>query len=1133
LLDGLGNSEQHYEALAVTRARTANQTAGGLLIYVSDVDSRPCWSAGLLPTRTPTQDYAVRFDADAVEIRRQDREIELITTIRVDPNLDGELRSCVLTNHGQQARTLEVTSYLEWVLQQADADHSHPAFSKLFVQTAWHPEYRAIVASRRPRASDQPILHGAHWIDHLQGPAEAAEISYETSRSHFVGRGRSLSSPAALDPAARLTKTLGPVLDPIASLRARFTLAAGESAAITFATSARPQRTDLLDRVAESLATRRSRANDQAVRVAHAGTNGAAPLDTAAPSPPAYQPPPSAPPLPAGGESLQFFNGLGGFSAEGHEYVIHLRPDAEGRLTLPPLPWSHVVANEQAGFIATEVGAGYTWTINSRENRLTHWHNDPVCDPHSEAHYLRDERARTFWSPLPGPATSVADHEVRYGFGYALYRQHGAGFTQQTTQFVPPSDPVKITRVELENLQDQPRELTAFAYAHLALSGGLPPAGLATWYDGSLGAVFASNSQRELSARVAFACLVTSGDPADVVFTCDREEFLGTHGELSAPDAVVRQPLLQCRIGEGSDRCLALQGPVRVEPRGRQSYWVLLGEAADEATARQLIERYRDPERVAAAYDGAKCRWSELLGRFQIQTPSVPLNLMINGWLPYQNLCCRMLARSAYYQSGGAYGFRDQLQDSSAFLWHAPELTRTQILRNAQRQFPQGDVLHWWHPPGGGGLRTRFADDLLWMPLIACEYVLATGDDAIWEETTPYLSGAQLEEGEQERFMVPRVSSEQGTLYEHCCRAIDRSLAVGAHGLPLMGCGDWNDGMNRIGQGGRGESVWMGFFLSVILEKFADVCRSHGDLPRADRYLQHRQGLVEALNGPGWDGAWYRRAFFDDGTPVGSAESAECQLDALAQAWAVLSRVAPEDRAASSVEAVLQRLVSRKERMIKLLDPPFNQLPLDPGYIQGYLPGVRENGGQYTHGILWFVRALGQLGRGTLATQLLEMLTPVMHSDTPEHVAQYQAEPYVVAADVYGQPPHVGRAGWTWYTGSAGWMFRVAVETLLGMRREGGTTLVIDPVLSSSWPSCRIVWRLPSSTASLAKPVGEASTAKQIAATWYEITIANSSGRESGVQGVTIDGRAGEVRDGAARVELVDDGARHTVLVSL
>jgi cyclic beta-1,2-glucan synthetase len=815
-------------------------------------------------------------------------------------------------------------------------------------------------------------------------------------------------------------------------------------------------------------------------------------------------------------EPLQFWNGYGGFSTDGTEYVIRLQPDACGRLKQPPLPWVNVVANLRFGFLASETGAGYTWSRNSRENRLTPWYNDPVLDPHGEALYLRDEDDGTFWSPLPGPVPQPAPYEVRHGFGYSRYRHLSWGLEQEVWLFAPREDPVKIAQIQLRNVSGQPRRLSLFGYARLVL-GVLPEdhaADLVIEQDTATGALLAENHNREFAGHFAFAAIVTS-DHAPVHVSGDRARFIGHHGSPARPAALERDEVLNGPLGAGLDPCFALQVTLTLEPGATVECAVLLGEGENRDEVRRLIGRYRQEGAIAAVLAEVREFWCDRLSAVRIQTPSPALDLMVNGWLAYQTLSCRLWGRSAFYQSGGAFGFRDQLQDAAALVYHDPALTRRQLLLHAAHQFQEGDVLHWWHPPTSCGIRTRFSDDLLWLPYLATFYSRTTGDWTVFGEPVRFLKARELEPGEDETFLTPEPSGEVASLYEHCCRALDRSLTQGAHGLPLMGTGDWNDGMNRVGREGRGESVWMGFFLYAILGDFIPVCGQHGDYNRARRYAAFRRHLAEALNEHAWDGEWYRRAWYDDGAALGSAASDECQIDALAQAWAVISKAAPWARAEAALDAVERHLISEADGLIRLLTPPFEDTPHDPGYIKGYVAGVRENGGQYTHAALWVVRALAELGRRDRAAKLLDMLKPIHHALTPEAVAVYQLEPFVVAADVYGAVPHVGRGGWSWYTGAAGWMLRVALESILGLEEVEGHTLRLRPCIPDQWPGFHLHYRLPNGDAV------------------YDIEIRNPDGHAEQVVAVETDGVNGAVEEGAACIPLFRDGKAHRVIVTL
>ena len=808
-------------------------------------------------------------------------------------------------------------------------------------------------------------------------------------------------------------------------------------------------------------------------------------------------------------------NGTGGFTPDGREYVIRLDPGADGAPHLPPMPWVNVLAGPEFGTIVSESGACCTWSRNSREYRLTPWANDPVSDPHDEALYVKDESSGAVWSPLPGPCPGPGGYEARHGFGYSRFRHASRGLELDTLVFVPQRASFKLTRVRIANRSGRARRLSLTSYARLVLGHEAACArAIVTSHDGASGSLLARGVPfGNLRGGLAFAAVLggATGEPRS--FTADRETFLGRGGSPRAPAALAPGGALDGRTGAGLDPCFAHQIAFSLAPGEAREIVMVLGEARSPRDARALARGLREPGAVERLGDETRAFWQERLSRLRIETPLASIDPLVNGWLPYQAMACRLWGRSAFYQSGGAFGFRDQLQDALAFLAVDPALVREQILLHAAHQFVEGDVLHWWHPPGGRGIRTRFADDLLWLPYAAAQYVEATGDHAILTERVPFLRARRLAPGEDEAFLAPRKAREAAVLYEHCCRALDRSLAVGAHGLPLFGTGDWNDGMNRVGREGRGESMWMAFFLCAVLDAFLPHVRERND-PRAERYARHRSDLALAAERAGWDGEWYRRGYYDDGAPLGSRESDECRIDALVQAWSVISNAAPRERAGAAMDAVERRLVSESDGIVRLLDPPFDRTAHDPGYIKGYLRGVRENGGQYTHAALWVARALAELGRGGRAARLLEMLSPITHAREAAGVARYRVEPYVVAADVYGAHPHVGRGGWTWYTGSAGWMVRVVVESLLGVRIEGGNTLVVRPAIPREWPGFRLELR----------PAG--------GTTRYDLRV-ERGGPEAVVHEASLDGRDLPVEDGAARIPLVSDGRTHRVRVRL
>src|SRR5438067_3609104 len=784
----------------------------------------------------------------------------------------------------------------------------------------------------------------------------------------------------------------------------------------------------------------------------------------------------------------------------------------------PPLPWINVVANERCGFLVSESGAGYTWSRNSQANRLTPWFNDPVTDPHGEAFYIRDEETGAFWSPLPGPAPAPCVYEVRHGFGYSRFLCTNAGLEHETTLFVPETDPVRIVRLRLTNRGAGHRRLSLVSYHRLVL-GSVPDAASAvvTAHDAEHDVLQARNPQaNEFRGGIAFSAVVTGAEVEARRFTCDRAYFIGRNRSLCDPAALRPGVDLNDGCGAGLDPCFAQQLRLTLAPGQSAEFAFLLGECPGDEALRDSVARYRQPGAVPRALEQVQRHWRALLSAISVETPVPAIDVMLNGWLVYQNLTCRIWARSAFYQSGGAYGYRDQLQDAAALVHHRPGLTRAQILLHARHQLVEGDVLHWWHPePIERGLRTRFSDDLLWLPYVTSHYVRTTGDFSVLEEAAPFLTARSLEPGEDEAYLAPELAAESADVYEHCCRALDRSLTRGAHGLPLMGTGDWNDGMNRVGREGRGESVWLGFFLFFVLGEFIPLCERRGDRERARRYGAYRADVQAALETAGWDGEWYRRAYYDDGTPLGSAANDECRIDLLAQAWAVISGAAPHERAARAIDAAECELVALDDGVIRLLTPPFDRTSHDPGYIKGYVPGIRENGGQYTHAALWLVRAEAELGLRGRAAGLLEVLTPVDHARTREAADRYRVEPYVVAADVYGVAPHLGRGGWTWYTGSAGWMFRVALESGLRVTLEGGHTLRVAPCISDLWPGFTVRLRLPDGK------------------TRYDVEVVNPARHAATVVSATVDGEPAAVVSGAAQVPLSADGAVHRVRVSL
>lgn len=662
-----------------------------------------------------------------------------------------------------------------------------------------------------------------------------------------------------------------------------------------------------------------------------------------------------------------------------------------------------------------------------------------------------------------------------------------------------PTEKVKWWHLDLTNRTNKERRLEVYLFIEwtLGISREESSRYIVSNFDSTLGFLSAKNNyNNEFAGR-----LVSIGSNLKISsYTTSRHDFIGRHRTTSSPrqfespglsaftDLIpgLRAPLLLSKkTGAGFDSCGVLKVEVNLAPGQKREVLFYLNESESLEEAKRQATRHRSLSMRSSELEKTQTHWKSTLTAVQVRTPDRAFDILMNGWLLYQTLSCRLYGRSAFYQSGGAIGFRDQLQDSLALLYSRSDLTRAQILIHAARQFVEGDVQHWWHPPTGRGVRTRISDDYLWLPYVVCRYLEFTVDYSVLDELVSFIESPKLEEHQMESYTLPHISQKTASIYEHCTLALDRALVFGLHGLPLMGGGDWNDGMNDVGKEGKGESVWLAWFLSHTLRKFAAITRQRDEESRTLRYEEVAQKLVKSIDDNAWDGEWYRRAYFDEGTPLGSSSSDECKIDSLAQSWSVITGGGETQRRMTAMDAVRRELVRSKDKIICLLSPPFDKSDMEPGYIKGYLPGTRENGGQYTHAATWVVMATVLQGKGKEAFELFSLINPINHSLTQTDVQKYQGEPYVLAGDVYSVEPHAGRAGWSWYTGSSSWLYQVGIEYILGLKVKGNYFLM-DPVIPSSWKEFSITY--------LVRNIR------------YQIEVKNPDGVERGIRRVEVDG---------------------------
>ncbi|OPJ63563.1 N,N'-diacetylchitobiose phosphorylase [Clostridium oryzae] len=1236
----------------------ATSDIGGIYIFIKDIAAGRLWSTSYEPLKNQGDEYETIFSVDKVEYKRKDGDFITYTEIALSSEEDAEIRRVSITNHGNEEKVLEITTYAEVVLTEYTADLVHPAFSNLFINTEYEDNTGAVLANRRPRDKKQKSKWLMQVIS-LSGET-VGNIQYETNRSNFIGRGRSIYNAAVLDSNAPLQNNVGAVIDPIISMRRRIKILPGETFKFVLTTAAGESKEAVIElakkykeyynssrvfdmawnqgmvemkymnikstqiNLYQIMASRIIFISDQ-MRLREKmiksiknhqsdlwgyGISGDIPIVTLIIrnendvdivkqlvtaheywnrkglsvdlviinlEETSYSQPlqnrvmefvarkrvdkegygkihlynrvsmsdeiinfiTAISRLVIDSEKgsileqinrgninqvdfikvknmdnevdekevvnyirlssnknrinssqkesrertetkkmfkwsfknafsmeyatdiaemerettedafnisdLDFYNGYGGFKHDGSSYIILL-----DKFKNTPAPWINVISNEKFGFHVSEAGSAYTWSQNSRENKITTWTNDPVSDMPGEALYIRDEISGNAWSITSKPIRDNGRYVIEHGFGYSKFIHNVNGIKGTEVMFVPKNQSCKICIVTLENISAVDRTLSATYYSDIVL--GVVPQQTAQYVVTNINTdrkyIYAQNPYSEhFGNGKAFLCMIGGKEES---FTGSRKDFIGEGQSIFSPEAM-RVSKLSGISGAGMEPCMAENVKIELKPNEEKNIIILFGQYESEEQIENCIDKFKNQEICEREFEKVKDYWKQLLGRLQVRTPDKSMDLLLNGWLLYQTISCRYLSRTAFYQSGGAYGFRDQLQDSMAIGFVESDITRKQIIRSAERQFIEGDVQHWWHPIVESGIRTRFSDDLLWLPYVVIDYINNTGDYTVLDEKADYIIEKPLEEGEDERYGVSTERGGIAPIYEHCKKAIERALKFGPHNIPLMGSGDWNDGMNMVGNKGKGESVWLGWFLYIILDKFKEICKTRQDMDAYNRYFEAQNYIKENININAWDGNWYRRAYFDDGTPLGSIQNDECQIDSLSQSFAIISGAGEKDKNRLALEAMEKYLVKEDKGMILLLTPAFNNTEKEPGYIKGYLSGVRENGGQYTHAAIWVIMAEAIAGNKDKAWRYFNMINPINHSETPLECENYKVEPYVMTADVYYKEGLIGRGGWSWYTGAAGWMYRVGIESILGLKFRGKEGFTIEPCIPHNW----------------------------------------------------------------------------------